>query len=766
MKTQGRSTGRIVLSLLLASALSLTSGSSRAVDAAARSAPVPSTVATGADRPAEPHWVTDPTYPGDDLPPRGRSLFDFLVTEKRGGTLVQVVPFPFASLVQRMEAQMHHERGAKGSKAVLIPLGRSLQRMAAAPEFFVYPRAVVAADGEPASSNSLLLKDRLYLGYQERANVLEVISYNEDAARFEFQIVTDYRAGGVARVTYANRALCTACHQSAAPIFSRQVWDETNANPRVAALLAAQRKDFYGIAVDRGVDVPNAIDNAKLRANRFAVDQLLWDEGCGGNDEPAIRCRAALFTAVLQYRLSGQQQFDRAAASYRDEAAARLTSVSRQRWPGGLAIGDPDLPNRDPLSAAGPRSNAIAARDWATLVNVTAAFDPLRLRPPLEIWRVAEENDVARLIAGLAEFIAEPDVERLDRELFSRAAAGGAAPRTYRGTCRVKPSIVAQRSQRIEFHCTPSPAGSNRGLAMEGRLLLTGGAPVGGTIDRLEIDGAPSLRDLDLIVRRVAARGAQRLAVLAPTRGGLHARGADGNALERIELAWGRAEGTASLVVLDDFAPARKAITALARDSLDGRFEGFAGAAFRRARLMPALFSGLGGPADAWCCLEVSGLPPAQAAPVGGRAAPAIAAPRTAAAAAHAGFHRYCGQCHLGAERTPPNFLAGDADAVEAKLKQCAPRIFVRLGMWRSDPDARAKTPMPPEVALPRYELSTRAWRDGEALAGLMQSVNERLRAETGTAPELDALLRQGYENLRACLPEEAQAGLPQRPPH
>jgi hypothetical protein len=753
MKTQGRSTGPLVLSLLMASGLPTMNGISHAVDAGARFAPVVPIVATAANRPAEPHWVTDPTYPGDDLPPRGRSLFDFLVTEKRGGKRVQMVPFPFASLVQRVEAQMRHDRGSKGSKSVLIPLGRSLQRMAAAPEFFVYPRAVVAADGEPSNTNSIFLKDRLYLGYQEKANVLEVISYNEDAARFEFQVVTDYRAGGAPRVTYANRALCTACHQNAAPVFSRQVWDETNANPRVAALLAARRKDFYGIPVDRGVDMPNAIDNAKLRANRFAVDQLLWSEGCGGNDEPAIRCRAALFAAVLQYRLSGQQQFDRAAASYRDEAATRLTSASRQRWPGGLAIGDPDVPNRNPLSAAGPLSTANARRDWANLVHVAAAFDPLRLRPPLEVWRVAEENDVARLVAGLAEFIAEPDVERLDRELFSRAAAGGSARRTYHGTCRVKPSIVARGSQRIEFRCTPSPTVSNRGLAMEGRLMLTGDALLGGAIDRLEIDGGPSLRDIDLTARRVASRGAQRVAVLAPTRGGMHARGADGNALEQIELHWGRDEGTASLQLLDDFAPARNAIAALVRDNLDGKFDGFAGAAFRRARLMPALFSGLGAAAGAWCCLDVSSLPPGQASTVSGHDAPAVATSRTTAAAAHAGFHRYCGQCHLSVERAPPNFLAGDADAVEAKLKHCAPRIFVRLSMWRSEPSARAKTPMPPEVALHRFELSTSAWRDGETLADLMKSVNERLRVETGSVPELDGLMRQGYENLRACLP-------------
>ena len=281
-----------------------------------------------------------------------------------------------------------------------------------------------------SNSNSIFLKDRLYLGYQEKADVLEVISYNED--------------GGAVRVSGRHR-LSRGRHASHCLRQSRVVHglsSERGAdilppglgrNQRQSAgrrrCSVAQHKDFYGIPVDRGVDVPNAIDNAKLRANRFAVDQLLWNEGCGGNDEPAIRCRAALFMAVLQYRLSGEQQFDRAAASYRDEAAARLTQVSRQRWPGGLAIGDPDLPNRNPLSGASSRCRTRSPFAIGPIsLNVAAAFDPLRLRPPLGVWRVADEKDVARLVAGLAEFIAEPDVELLDRELFSRAG-GQVAPR-------------------------------------------------------------------------------------------------------------------------------------------------------------------------------------------------------------------------------------------------------------------------------------------------------------------------------------------------
>ena len=60
----------------------------------------------------------------------------------------------------------------------------------------------------------MLLADRLYLGYQEKAATIEVISYNETAARFEYQVVRDYREGGAAEVYYADRATCIACATS------------------------------------------------------------------------------------------------------------------------------------------------------------------------------------------------------------------------------------------------------------------------------------------------------------------------------------------------------------------------------------------------------------------------------------------------------------------------------------------------------------------------------------------------------------------------
>src|SRR5262249_2549459 len=229
-------------------------------------------------------------------------------------------------------------------KRVLIPRGRSLQRDAARPDYFKFPRAVMGVDGEPAPEHAaLLLKDRLYLGYQEKANVLEVLSYNEAAGRFEFQLVRDYREGGARNVVYANRTLCTACHQNAAPIFSRPLWDETNANPAIAALLGAEQRQFYGFPVEQGIDIPYGIDVSKERANQLAMYQYLWRDGCGAGAE-GIACRADLLRLALLYRLNGSQRV----GALPDGLAERW----RQKWPHGLFVPNPELPNRNPLLKA------------------------------------------------------------------------------------------------------------------------------------------------------------------------------------------------------------------------------------------------------------------------------------------------------------------------------------------------------------------------------------------------------------------------------
>ena len=300
-----------------------------------------------------PDWAVDPHEPGVSLPPVGRSLFDSLVAAPPGEPPGYQVPFPFTALTRAIERTLEAEGSPSPLKRVLLPLNRSLQRNAARPDFFTYPRAVVAVDTEPqgpAGRAGLMLKDRLFIGYQEKADILEVISYNEAAGRFEFQVVEDYRRDGRRRVLYANRAMCVVCHQNHAPIFARALWDETQANQGIAARLLAARRSFYGIPPGQGVDVPYAIDNATDRANLFSAFQRVWRDGCEVSRREGIACRAQLFTLALQYRLSGARDVDRRAAAYRDVVVPTLLRGWQQRWPRGLAIPNPDIPNRDPLA--------------------------------------------------------------------------------------------------------------------------------------------------------------------------------------------------------------------------------------------------------------------------------------------------------------------------------------------------------------------------------------------------------------------------------
>jgi mono/diheme cytochrome c family protein len=320
--------------------------------------------------------LPNPAPAADDLPPVGRSRFDQLIGNAP-------VPYPFSRLLEAINRQMQPDAGGLPPlKVTLVPLGRSLQREAGAPDYFRYPRVVAAADGANRPGHAPL-KDRLFLGYHEKGEVIEVISYNDDAGRFEFQVVRDYRQGGTPQLFYARRSLCLACHQNAAPIFARPLWDETPANPEIAARLRAARRDFYRVRLT-GTDVAYFIDAATDRANLFAVWQTLWREGCGPGATGA-RCRRDAFAAALAYARNGTLP--------RADALPALASRWKQRWPHGLAVPNPDLPNRDPLA---PLQDA--------------ANDPLLLRPPLETWHAP---DTTAFVVGLAGMLDVPAARAL-----------------------------------------------------------------------------------------------------------------------------------------------------------------------------------------------------------------------------------------------------------------------------------------------------------------------------------------------------------------
>jgi len=725
-------------------------------------------------------WVVDPKAPGPMLPPAGRSLFDFVVMREEAGRKAYDVPYPLAALVRRIEGYLSRSADGPPLKMVLIPRGRSLQRDAARPDFFRFPRAVVAAEGEPRVApghSGVLLKDRLYLGYQEKANLIEVISYNEAAGRFEFQVVRDYREGGAPRVVYANRALCVSCHQNAGPIFPRPLWDETNANTGIAALLAAERREFYGFPQEPGVDVPYLIDNATDRANLFAAWQLLWREGCGGNDAEAVRCRADLLTFALQYRLSGGQGFDTRSAAYRERFLPALGRRTATRWPGGWRVPSADLPNRNPMLAVHARSaradtrggpstpealNRAGQAQLEELVrqsDVPSQFEPLLPRGPLAVWPAPghDEPGLRRAVAGLSEFLADADARRLDTHLARLGPAPGAARRAWAAVC-----VFEERTRppsRVSFACDGSKApraGADGVFGLEGRIYLDGARVRRGSIDRMEVDGE-DLPELEVTGGALKVAGSEVEAVLTVGQAGsrLHARLPTGEAVEAVVLAWKRRDGGVGRGLLrtaDDFGRVRAAIDAMAHRTSAGETDGLADKPFRRASLLRALEAELGMPPRAWCCEDTTGLPPpardTHPRDQAGSPASVDSPPR------YEVFVRYCGRCHENADRFPPNFLHGTPTEVETNLMQCAERIYFRLGMWGKEPPTRPKTPMPPENALQDLAVSRDTWPGHADLHTLREYAGDLLRSESGTSPSLDALEARGYGKLRPCLPD------------
>jgi mono/diheme cytochrome c family protein len=538
-----------------------------------------------------------------------------------------------------------------------------LQRTAASPDFFAYPRAVVAVDRESGLAGSLRLKDRLYLGYQEKSGIVEVISYNEVAGRFEFQLVEDYHAGSRPRIVYAQRAVCMACHQNQAPLFSRQQWDETNANPRVADRLAKTGRSFYGFPVRIGVSEPNAVDDAIHRANEFALTRLLWRDGCGDKTAEAARCRAVMLSAATQHRLSGARAHDERVPEF-VEAVHVLARNFAARWPRGLAVPNPEIPNRDPL-------NGTTGAQGVQLTHVPASLEPLALRPPLEVIAGNGLTLARRLVNGLSEFLSAADLAQLESELSTQHVH--ARRHVYRGVCS-------------------SDSGSGRrcgggGVVLDG-LVVNGKSA---EVESLVIGAQVPLRHLDLGPRQAVNRGT---AMFRP-----HQRLPDGNALESVELT-GRDGGRVAftVTVVEDFEFFRRAASA-PQDARSGS------AVDRLARIAGGseLLQAPGTeffPAPELDENSIIVRPSAEAAP----------------------FLQHCAVCHATAERFPPNFLYGDGPRVEAALRSCAPRIFARLSMGELPADAREKTPMPPESRNTRPVSHGVVSSLREAAAALMKS--------------------------------------------
>jgi hypothetical protein len=273
------------------------------------------------------------------------TVFDQLYPARDGELSL---PYPFSALIDDLRA-----RSGAELQVGFIPLGRSLQRFAADPDYFASPRIILAVSGN--GSSHLPLRDRLFMGYQPAVNAIEIIAFDDTAGQFRFLQIEDYRAESRQSFTAIDEATCVSCHQSRAPIFPASPWDETNANARIAAMLPTT---VQGLAVRQDFDGIDQFSRSVHRANRLVT------------------------AAQLKRALSGKQPSE------------ANVEVLAKAFPEGISIIDPKIPNRDPSVLLDPQLPLLA------VLQAKGIFDPETPRRPHVQWLpgLTATDDAARLI--------------------------------------------------------------------------------------------------------------------------------------------------------------------------------------------------------------------------------------------------------------------------------------------------------------------------------------------------------------------------------
>lgn len=736
-------------------------------------------------------WVVS-SDPGPNVPPVGRSLFDHLTMVDDGnGKKRQEIPFPFSKLMASIQGKLRPEAQTPGYglKGVLIPLGRSLQRSASAPDFFRFPRTVIGVDGFPLQNGigtGPFLRDRLFVGYNEKAAVLEIISYNEAAGRFEYQIAHDYNEGGKAKAVYANRSVCLSCHQNGTPIFSDQPWQETNAHKEVSSrILAAMAgappsafdgQRYMGVPISVPEAQPQGIDNAKFRANLIPATHFLWQRLCesaGGSNEGSAKCRAQALALAIKMGFTNQldETSPLFASSESGDFLSTLTAAWKKQWPSGLLISSPRIPNRNPLEK--PRNPgpfdvgklnpevAGAIGDLIKRSNVPAEFEPLNKRAPLDRWVVGAKsaNDfsgIANWLRQMVEFFTDLDWQKLDQWMSARAIAAGMRAQAT-GACNANSSATNKLSIVCEGFGAMDP------IRLAGFITWDATGKAAGAIESLAIrtngacditqgaEQAACAEATNLVLRgqiKTLADGVLEATLASSNRiNGQRTRFSDGNLLESIALRW--KPGTQVAVAantLRDFAFVEQALAQAALDSASGKSNVLAKRPFRRMAILAYLRGALGGPAtDAGDCCEMdAGMPQAesesessltdeQLAQIVGPAAP---------------FMKECSVCHRNTGGFPPNFLTGSVSEIQKQLSNCSERIWYRISMYDQPANSRGQSPMPPVARLHSIGVTEDQWRMGASSRNLRDAAATILKAKGITPPDPKTA---SYHTLPAC---------------
>lgn len=648
---------------------------------------------------------------GNNLPDKGRSYFDIVFSKLDKNQYSYDIPFPLEKFAEKLEnytGQKLNSTESAGLVAAIFPMGRSLQRNAAvhgqshlqnADLYFQYPRVVFAVDSESKNSSSLQinLKNKFYAGYNEKAQILEIISYNEDLGRFEYQIVNDYAAGKTPKVRYAQRALCLSCHQNQAPIFSKAPWSESNANPAVATeLKRVLNSDFYkSIPLAGDESLTGRFDTSSDQANLLPAYQKIWKTLCK-NDE----CQKNIILSVLQLRLNRGHLL-----TSKPALASWLESFERAwntQWPTGFPILSSDIPNRDPFRDVTAQSGSVvldsgitkkfsSVSELLTQSKIPATYEPLVPRNPSEIWNgsALDFTHGNRLVRGLSQEFTLTDIRLIDNWLVANTEASPIA--TLHSSCKIEKtaaslSVDCPASAENKFHFSV--------LQKQGERIAT--------ISRLTLLPIDQTGEENLIATGITAHiqeGVSNISISLRTADGISLRSANGYFVSEIKIA--KSNGIGSLHLHDQ----NTALSQLA-EKLQQQLD--KSSAFSRFNIMKSFLQFAGHDLAIEDTQRIS--LPVQVSSESDNPLDSIAGGLNV-------IKNNCRECHRNSEAAPANFL-GDTQAhftdmdLCKRIEVCAARMIYRLKMRLCNPDdvKNKKIPMPPDFYLSSHKISRDKW--------------------------------------------------------
>ena len=238
----------------------------------------------------------NPAEIGPNIPILGSSLFDKVFSVRdSNGYVTYNVPYPFSQIMKKLDEGAYTKISSSA-----LPLSRSIQRpvdMSFHP--FKFPRFLIGANSnnENISEN---IQSRIFIGYLEPKDQLEAISYNREAGRFEFQIVTNYSKPKSRKVYYVERSKCLTCHQGQTPIFSDVPWQDTSFNQLMNKLTSKARDGWQPEWSQRILQEGRTaeFDRDVRKANNLIQSNRIWVHACKSDD-----CRYRLVKLTLMRKL-------------------------------------------------------------------------------------------------------------------------------------------------------------------------------------------------------------------------------------------------------------------------------------------------------------------------------------------------------------------------------------------------------------------------------------------------------------------------------